>query len=120
MYNFLFCRFDLIFLMLDPQDETYDRRLANHLVSLYYKTARDAQIEELVSVCCGYKLVQMVSFECSGGCVVTWGPGRPFLGVLMVGSAASLVCGCSWCPDWGSLYSGPGLSSCLVASYFSN
>ncbi|XP_067934575.1 DNA replication licensing factor mcm4-like [Watersipora subatra] len=43
----LLSRFDLIFLMLDPQDETYDRRLANHLVSLYYKSARDAQIEEL-------------------------------------------------------------------------
>lgn len=43
------CRFDLIFLMLDPQDETYDRRLANHLVSLYYKTPQDAVVEDLVS-----------------------------------------------------------------------
>jgi len=43
-------RFDLIFLMLDPQDEMYDRRLANHLVSLYYRTTADAQVEELVSV----------------------------------------------------------------------
>ncbi|KAI0985563.1 hypothetical protein GJ496_005734 [Pomphorhynchus laevis] len=31
----LLSRFDLIFLMLDPQDELYDRRLATHLVSLY-------------------------------------------------------------------------------------
>lgn len=34
----LMSRFDLIFLMLDPQDETYDRKLAKHLVSLYYKS----------------------------------------------------------------------------------
>lgn len=31
-------RFDLIFLMLDPRDEAYDRRLARHLVSLYYQS----------------------------------------------------------------------------------
>ena len=31
-------RFDLIFLMLDPQDEQFDRRLATHLVSLYHQT----------------------------------------------------------------------------------
>lgn len=37
-------RFDLIFLMLDPQDEAYDRRLAHHLVSLYYQS--EDQIEE--------------------------------------------------------------------------
>ena len=37
-------RFDLIFLMLDPQDEAYDRRLAHHLVALYYKG--EEQIEE--------------------------------------------------------------------------
>lgn len=34
-------RFDLIFLLLDPQDETYDRRLARHLVSLYYRTQEE-------------------------------------------------------------------------------
>ena len=28
----LLSRFDLIFLVLDPQDEEYDRRLAKHLV----------------------------------------------------------------------------------------
>lgn len=28
-------RFDLIFLMLDPQSEHFDRKLAKHLVSLY-------------------------------------------------------------------------------------
>lgn len=31
----LLSRFDLIFLMLDPQDELFDRRLASHLISLY-------------------------------------------------------------------------------------
>lgn len=30
--------------MLDPRDETYDRRLAHHLVSLYYQT--EEQVEE--------------------------------------------------------------------------
>ncbi|VDK29331.1 unnamed protein product, partial [Anisakis simplex] len=34
----LLSRFDLIFLLVDAQDENYDRRLANHLVSLYYRT----------------------------------------------------------------------------------
>uniref|UniRef100_A0A8C9VLT2 DNA replication licensing factor MCM4 n=1 Tax=Scleropages formosus TaxID=113540 RepID=A0A8C9VLT2_SCLFO len=40
----LLSRFDLIFLMLDPQDEAYDRRLAHHLVSLYYQS--EEQLEE--------------------------------------------------------------------------
>ena len=31
--------------MLDPQDEAFDRRLARHLVSLYY-TADEAQEDE--------------------------------------------------------------------------
>lgn len=30
--------------MLDPQDEAYDRRLAHHLVSLYYQS--EEQMEE--------------------------------------------------------------------------
>ncbi|VDO68525.1 unnamed protein product [Schistosoma mattheei] len=33
----LLSRFDLIFLILDPQDEVYDTRLARHLVGLYYR-----------------------------------------------------------------------------------
>jgi len=41
----LMSRFDLIFLMLDPQDEAFDRRLARHLVSLYY-TDDQAQADE--------------------------------------------------------------------------
>ncbi|XP_042321983.1 DNA replication licensing factor MCM4 isoform X1 [Sceloporus undulatus] len=40
----LLSRFDLIFLMLDPRDEAYDRRLAHHLVALYYQT--EEQLEE--------------------------------------------------------------------------
>merc|ERR1719460_2312390 len=45
----LLSRFDLIFLILDPQDEVFDRRLGRHLVSLYYKTQRDSN-EELVEM----------------------------------------------------------------------
>ncbi|XP_055326074.1 DNA replication licensing factor MCM4-like [Sitodiplosis mosellana] len=39
----LLSRFDLIFLILDPQDEVFDRRLASHLVSLYYATPQDEE-----------------------------------------------------------------------------
>ncbi|KHJ48028.1 MCM2/3/5 family protein [Trichuris suis] len=38
-------RFDLIFLMVDPQDEYYDRRLAAHLVSLYFKGHEEEEAE---------------------------------------------------------------------------
>ncbi|KAI1280494.1 DNA replication licensing factor mcm4-A [Halotydeus destructor] len=43
----LLSRFDLIFLLLDPQDESYDRRLARHLVSLYYKSTDEEEEETL-------------------------------------------------------------------------
>jgi len=43
----LMSRFDLIFLMLDPQDEVYDRRLGRHLVSLYYRSDENAKDEQL-------------------------------------------------------------------------
>jgi len=33
----LMSRFDLVFLILDPQDEQYDKKLGRHLVSLYFK-----------------------------------------------------------------------------------
>jgi len=33
----LISRFDLIYLLLDPQDDIFDRRLAKHLISFYYK-----------------------------------------------------------------------------------
>ena len=47
-------RFDLIFLILDPQDELFDRRLANHLVSLYYQSEED-QAQDYV-VCDKFKI----------------------------------------------------------------
>ncbi|CAH2285145.1 DNA replication licensing factor mcm4 [Pelobates cultripes] len=43
----LLSRFDLIFLMLDPQDETYDRRLAHHLVALYYQSEEQLKEEHM-------------------------------------------------------------------------
>ncbi|CAG9762182.1 unnamed protein product [Ceutorhynchus assimilis] len=43
----LLSRFDLIFLMLDPQNELFDRRLASHLVSLYYKSRTEEDDEVL-------------------------------------------------------------------------
>uniref|UniRef100_A0A8R1XL06 DNA replication licensing factor MCM4 n=1 Tax=Onchocerca volvulus TaxID=6282 RepID=A0A8R1XL06_ONCVO len=43
----LLSRFDLIFLLVDSQNELYDRRLANHLVSLYYKETSDDDSELL-------------------------------------------------------------------------
>lgn len=43
----LLSRFDLIFLMLDPQDEHFDRRLATHLVSLYHMTETEAEEEDV-------------------------------------------------------------------------
>ncbi|CAK9807529.1 DNA replication licensing factor MCM4 [Anthophora plagiata] len=43
----LLSRFDLIFLMLDPQDDTYDKKLATHMVSLYYKTPEETEDEQI-------------------------------------------------------------------------
>lgn len=37
----LLSRFDLIYLVLDKQNESSDRRLANHIVSLYSNLAED-------------------------------------------------------------------------------
>jgi len=37
----LMSRFDLIFLMLDPQDQLYDQRLSQHLVSLYFSSGME-------------------------------------------------------------------------------
>ena len=45
----LLSRFDLIFLMLDPQDEQFDRRLATHLVSLYHQSKEDKESVYMVS-----------------------------------------------------------------------
>lgn len=43
----LLSRFDLIFLILDPQDEMFDRRLASHLVSLYFQSKEDVEGENM-------------------------------------------------------------------------
>jgi DNA replication licensing factor MCM4 len=43
----LLSRFDLIFLILDPQDEAFDRRLGTHLVSLYHQFGKNAEEEDL-------------------------------------------------------------------------
>lgn len=45
----LMSRFDLIFLILDPQDETFDRRLAQHLTSLYYSGKQEDEDTLFVS-----------------------------------------------------------------------
>lgn len=45
----LLSRFDLIFLVLDPQDELFDKRLATHLVSIYYATQQDEEDNLFVS-----------------------------------------------------------------------
>ena len=42
----LLSRFDLIFLMLDPQNDAYDSKLAFHMVSLYYKSPEEDENEE--------------------------------------------------------------------------
>lgn len=49
-----YSRFDLIFLVLDPQDEVFDRRLASHLVSLYYKDYTNSQDDQDIVVCVLY------------------------------------------------------------------
>jgi hypothetical protein len=36
--------------MLDPQDELYDKRLARHLVSLYYSAEEENETDFMV--CC--------------------------------------------------------------------
>lgn len=43
----LLSRFDLIYLVLDRQNDAHDRRLANHIVSLYSKLAREDPLLEV-------------------------------------------------------------------------
>merc|ERR1712106_1009567 len=45
----LMSRFDLVFLILDPQDEQYDKKLARHLVSLYFQD-ESSEAEEVLSM----------------------------------------------------------------------
>lgn len=46
----LMSRFDLIFLVLDPKDEAYDRRLATHLVSLYHTDRADIHRDNFIEL----------------------------------------------------------------------
>ena len=46
----LLSRFDLIFLILDPEDELYDRRLANHLVSLYHSSEERVEYNDCLDM----------------------------------------------------------------------
>jgi DNA replicative helicase MCM subunit Mcm2 (Cdc46/Mcm family) len=51
----LLSRFDLIFLLLDPHDEAYDRRLAQHLASWYQygkegESAHDAMVKHCITI----------------------------------------------------------------------
>merc|ERR1712088_1042749 len=46
----LMSRFDLIFLVLDPKDEAYDRRLATHLVSLYHTDRADVHRDNFIEM----------------------------------------------------------------------
>lgn len=46
--------------MLDPQDEMYDRRLASHLVSLYFRGADEEEEENLVSF---YRIINTNSYK---------------------------------------------------------
>lgn len=46
----LMSRFDLIFLILDPQNELYDKRLARHLVSLYFNNNSEEEEQYMVSI----------------------------------------------------------------------
>lgn len=60
VFPLTFGRFDLIFLMLDPQDELYDKRLARHLVSLYYSASEETESEFMVTKsigCCKFEVV---------------------------------------------------------------
>jgi len=43
-----FFRFDLIFLILDPANDIYDRRLGRHMISLYFQKPEEADADLLV------------------------------------------------------------------------
>lgn len=69
MKFFFWRRFDLIFLLLDPQNDIYDRKLATHLVSLYY--AREDVDENMMVRCAKYVRLAsrspfLIEFFCAG------------------------------------------------------
>ncbi|ODN02850.1 DNA replication licensing factor MCM4 [Orchesella cincta] len=43
----LLSRFDLIFLLVDPQNDAYDRRLARHMISLYFRAPDVSETDDL-------------------------------------------------------------------------
>ena len=55
-------RFDLVFLILDPQDEQYDKKLGRHLVSLYFKD-ESAEEEEFFSMKVSY--MSKIMLDCN-------------------------------------------------------
>ena len=61
----MFClfgvRFDLIFLILDPQDELFDRRLAKHLVSLYHLNPTQEAEDHMVCRTCRVQMYLYVA-----------------------------------------------------------
>ena len=54
--------------MLDPEDELFDRKLASHLVSLYYKGSEQQEQEMLVR--CLMMLRYFIETSCSLSVVV--------------------------------------------------
>ena len=55
--------------MLDPQDEIFDRKLATHLVSLYYRTEDEKEQESLVSKeLCVNSHLPSCAFGCTSDC----------------------------------------------------
>lgn len=59
----LMSRFDLIFLILDPQDELFDKRLASHLVSLYYSGNTEDEDTLFVSYSSCSRIFSNVNFS---------------------------------------------------------
>ena len=88
-------RFDLIFLMLDPQDEFYDRRLATHLVSLYHQTQEEEEEEFLVSKTRFFFYFSVVVFCTIWG--ISLGGGGGYFRNFWVGM-------CHWDPGTLNLY----------------
>ncbi len=58
----LLSRFDLIYLIIDQPNEFTDRRLAQHLVSLFYQEAEDSNSEKLNDVIATSTLTRYISY----------------------------------------------------------
>lgn len=80
----LMSRFDLIFLILDPQDELFDKRLATHLVSLYYSGGQES-IDTLF-----VRSFKLLHIEILTICIIFTGHGNPSrLHCLCTGACSS-------------------------------